>query len=265
MNVALAAAESGQEVRDFQELLARAPSLNQALGLLLVGGAVKRDAFVAIFPRIAEARHLRLLNLPAATSTAPASVARAAAPVASGPRAGGPSRPPAPGGMARLPAERPDRFPGSGPSFGRPESPFEDVGPAGALLVGVRYSTHPFGGRPKISSVQPLYRASATSPTLIEGDRHGEVTGAETTAVARPGYAVGAMRNRTGLSLDGFILVFMKVDGDRLDSSDSYESPVLGDSQGGRAAFVPGNRRPAIGVRGRAAKNVNALGLILQD
>jgi hypothetical protein len=39
---------------------------------------------------------------------------------------------------------------------------------------------------------------------------------------------------------------------------------VLGDSQGGRPAFVPGNGRPAVGVQGRSAKNVNALGLILQ-
>jgi hypothetical protein len=147
--------------------------------------------------------------------------------------------------------------------FGHHGSRFDDEGPTGSLLVGVRYSTHPFIGRPKISSVQPLYRASPSSRTLVEGHHHGEVTGPEATVVAKAGYAVGAIRTRTGLSLDGFVIIFMKVEGDRLDPSDSYESPVLGDSQGGSPAVVPGNGSLVVGLQGLSAKNVNALGLIL--
>ena len=55
----------------------------------------------------------------------------------------------------------------------------------------------------------------------------------------------------------------MKINGDRLDPSDSYESPVLGDSQGGSPAFVSGNGSPVVGIHGWSAKNVNSLGLIL--
>jgi hypothetical protein len=282
MNVALAAAEAGLEVKEFQELLARSPKLSLAMGLLLVGGTVKRDVFVDAFSSIAEGRHLRLLN-PVDRST----VSARATNLTSFPLAARPAS--APGARmdtalaarvvdARPRSTRPSR---SISSSGKRESPpegltyvpeallrrsgvrFDDVGPAGSLLVGVRYSTHPFVGRPKISSVQPLYRTSNATHTLIEGDLHGDVTSAEATAIAKAGYAVGAIKTRTGLSLDGFVIVFMRIAGDRLDPSDSYESPVLGDSQGGSPAFVSGNGGLVVGLQGLAAKNVNALGLIL--
>jgi hypothetical protein len=275
MNVALAAAEAGLEVKAFQELLDGTPRLSQAMGLLLVGGTVKRDVFVDAFPMIAEGRHLRLLNPVAATaavaraeSLAPSRTsARVVVPPAArgidhGPRASSaPVKSIARGGRPGYPSDRlslvPDSF------FGKHGPRFEDAGPAGSLLVGIRYSTHLFVGRPKVSSVQPLYRASATSPTLIEGETHGDVTSALTTTVARPGYAVGAIRTRTGLSLDGVVIMFMKVNGDKLDTSDWYESPVLGDSQGGSPAFVTGNGSLVVGLQGYSTKNVNALGLIL--
>jgi hypothetical protein len=55
----------------------------------------------------------------------------------------------------------------------------------------------------------------------------------------------------------------MKVKGNRLDPSDSYESPVIGDSQGGNPGAASGEGSPVVGVQGRASKNVNAFGLIL--
>jgi hypothetical protein len=255
MNVALAAAEAGLEIKDFQELLARTPKLSQATGLLLVGGTLKRDVFVDAFPLIAEARRLRVLK-PVVSSTARE---RAALPTShsSGARVASTAAGERPG----YPAERLNRVPDS--FFGHNGPRFDDVGPNGSLLVGVRISTHPFLGRPKVSSVQPLYRASPSSRTLVEGEHHGEVTGPETTAVAKSRYAVGAIKTRTGLSLDGFVIIFMKVKGDRLDPSDSYESPVLGDSEGGSPATVSGNGNAVIGFQGLASKNVNALGLIL--
>src|SRR5258705_6347193 len=62
LNVTLAAAEAGVKVEEFREILNQFPHLGQALGLLLVGGTVKRDVFVSTFPQIAEARHLELLG-----------------------------------------------------------------------------------------------------------------------------------------------------------------------------------------------------------
>jgi hypothetical protein len=274
MNVTLAAAEAGLGVKEFQELLARVPTLNQAMGLLLVGGTVKRDVFVDAFPSIALGRHLRLLNTvasstalarPAAAEPFPLGARVAAASPARvidhGPRAGEPIRPIATARNGGYPPERLARVPGT--LARRSGAQFDDIGPAGSLLVGLRYSTHLFAGRPKISSLQPLFGGSPSSRTLVEGDHHAEPAGPETTVVAKANYAVGAIKTRTGLSLDGVVIIFMKINGDRLDPSDSYESPVLGDSQGGSPAFVSGNGSPVVGIHGWSAKNVNSLGLIL--
>jgi hypothetical protein len=147
--------------------------------------------------------------------------------------------------------------------FGPNRDRFAEAAPAGALFVGVRVSYVLFFGGPKISSVQPLYR-SGSSATLIEGQRYGTVNGPETTALAKPGYAVGALRTHTGLSVDGFELVFMKVKKDQLDTTDNYLSPWLGDPQGGSPRDVlnqGGNL--VVGLQGRAGKKVDALGLVI--
>ena len=139
---------------------------------------------------------------------------------------------------------------------------FHEVGPVGSLLVGVRYSTHLFIGRPKVSSMQPLYRR-ATGGSEAEGRRYGDVASPETVVIARPGYAVGAIRTRAGLALDGCVLVFMRIRGDQLDPSDAYDSPVIGDSQGGSPGYSFGGGRPAVGIEGRARQNVESVGLVL--
>ena len=107
---------------------------------------------------------------------------------------------------------------------------FHDIAPAGGVLVGVRVSYIMRFGGPKISSMQPVYRVGEK---LVNGERRGGLLGKETKAVAKPGYAVGAINTHTGLTVDGFEMVFMRIDGDRLDSADSYTSPWLGDEKGG--------------------------------
>jgi hypothetical protein len=81
--------------------------------------------------------------------------------------------------------------------------------------------------------------------------------------VAKDGYAVGAVRTHTGLSVDGFDMVFMRIQGDRLDSSDQYVSPWLGDENGGSPRNASTNGKLVVGVQGRAAKKLDALGLIV--
>ncbi len=41
--------------------------------------------------------------------------------------------------------------------------------------------------------------------------------GAETETIAKPGFAIGSVRTHTGLTVDGFDVVFMRVKGDHLD------------------------------------------------
>jgi hypothetical protein len=144
-----------------------------------------------------------------------------------------------------IPADRPDAF--------------SDVAPKGALLVGVRVSSvNAFGGS-KIGSVQPVYR---TEDSLSVGVRHGSADGPQLEAVAKPGYAVGAVRTYTALLVDGFELVFMKVVGQRLDATDAYRSPWLGDPRGGGPRDVDGRGCQAVGLVGRCGREVNELGLL---
>jgi hypothetical protein len=138
---------------------------------------------------------------------------------------------------------------------------FHDIGPTGAVLVGARVSYIPRFGGQKVSSIQPIYRVGEK---LVNGERRGGLLGKETTTVAKPGYAVGAINTHTGLTVDGFEMVFMKIDGDRLDSSDSYTSPWLGDEKGGSPRDVSSDGKIPVGLQGRAGKEVYALGLIVE-
>jgi len=144
--------------------------------------------------------------------------------------------------------------------FGGNQNAFRDVAPAGGVLVGVRVGyVNAFGGS-KIGSLQPIFRIGRT---LLEGERHGVFTGLETTAIAKPGYAVGAIRNRSGLMIDGFDMVFMKIKGDRLDPGDSYNSPWLGDEKGGSPGSLSAQGHLVVGVHGRSDPEVKALGFVV--
>ncbi len=83
--------------------------------------------------------------------------------------------------------------------------------------------------------------------------------------MAKPGYAIGAINTHTGLTVDGFEMVFMRIDGDKLDSTDSYQSPWLGDEKGGSPRNVSSDGKIPLGLQGRAGKEVYALGLIVRE
>ena len=159
---------------------------------------------------------------------------------------------PLPEGLAAVP----------GSFFGGDRDRFRDLAPEGGVLVGVRVSyVEKFGG-PKVSSVRPVYRVGSK---LVDGARRGTLRGKEASAAAKEGYAVGAVNVRAGLGVDGFELIFMKVDGDRLDTSDAYASDWLGDKKGGVPREADGGGKTPVGLQGRAAREVNALGLIVKE
>jgi hypothetical protein len=139
---------------------------------------------------------------------------------------------------------------------------FHDIAPSGGVLIGARVSYIMRFGGPKISSIQPIYRVEKRQ---VNGKRWGGLLGKETTAVAKPGYAVGAINTHTGLTVDGFEMVFMKIDGDRLDPEGSYKSPWLGDEKGGSPSDVSSNGKVPVGLQGRAGKEVFGLGLIVAE
>jgi hypothetical protein len=144
-------------------------------------------------------------------------------------------------------------------SFSQDRDGFRDIGPTESVLVGVRATYIERFGGPKVRSLQPIYRIG----TKYYGGRiYGEMIGPVTTVVARPGYAVGGLVTHTGLTLDGFGIVFMKVDEDRLDPNDTYKSPWIGDKQGGGPGDVMSTGQLVVGLQGRSGSEVNAVGLI---
>ena len=74
---------------------------------------------------------------------------------------------------------------------------------------------------------------------MVDGQRRGTLLGEETTAIAKPGYAVGAINTHTGLAVDGFEMVFMRIDGDRLDSTDYTLRPGSVTRKAGARATFP--------------------------
>ncbi len=144
-------------------------------------------------------------------------------------------------------------------SFLQDREGFRDVGPAGSILVGVRVSyIERFGGY-KVRSAQPIYR-SGTSHYV--GRAYGEVVPPVKTFIARPGYAVGGLVTHTGLTVDGFGMVYMRVDGDRLDPDDSYKSPWIGDEKGGGPGEVFSKGGLVVGLQGRSGNELFAIGLV---
>jgi hypothetical protein len=142
----------------------------------------------------------------------------------------------------------------------RERNGFRDLGPAGSVLVGVRVSyIERFGGL-KIRSVQPIYRLGGA---YYQGRIYGEYVGPFATFVAAPGYAVGGLVTHTGLTVDGFGMVFMKVNGDHLEPDDTYNSPWIGDKKGGGPGGVTSQGDLVVGLQGRAEREVNALGLTI--
>jgi hypothetical protein len=101
----------------------------------------------------------------------------------------------------------------------------------------------------------------------VHGNRIGRERKNIAEAVAKPGYAVGALvakgrDDRDGVN--GFRVLFMRLDGVRLDPSDAYESGWFGGRRGGAEAKLGGDGSIVIGIRGRESDNLDAIGLLLQ-
>lgn len=136
---------------------------------------------------------------------------------------------------------------------------FRDLPPDGALVAGFRVSVGPVFGNPCVSSLQPLFM-SATGK--VEGVTHGKKLGDLKTIEARPGYAVSGIVVKTGLAVDGFKVVFMRMKPDGLDLNDKYESEWIGGRGGGAETPMGCDGKPVIGIQGRSGDGLDAIGLI---
>jgi hypothetical protein len=145
-----------------------------------------------------------------------------------------------------------------GGGFGR--DPYTDAAPEQALLVGLEVGLGKFFDIDVVHSVRAVFRAGDKESV---GPQHGTNLTRVTRLVAKPGYAVGAMTVKTGANADGLSLTFMRINGDKLEPTDSYDSEWLGDPRPGRKTVLTGNGRPVVGIIGtRSKENNTGIGLL---
>ena len=143
---------------------------------------------------------------------------------------------------------------------GRLEPEFRDLAPEGALLIGFEVGLGKFIDHDVISALRPIYRLRDGSEVL--GQLQGSDMSRAVRVQAKPGYAVGGMKIKSALQIDGFSLTFMRVNYRALDHRSKYDSEWIGGPGGSREAVLGGDGAFVVGIIGRASdKRCSALGL----
>jgi S1-C subfamily serine protease len=145
------------------------------------------------------------------------------------------------------------------------DSEFRDGAPAGGHLVGLEIGLGKFVNNDVIRAVRPIYRVGGK-------DSFGEQVGKEldrvVTVLAKPGYAIGAMTVKAGLTADGLSVTFMKIVDGGLDPKDSYESDWVGGMGGGGPVKLGGDGTQVVGIVGKmnaSNKSATGVGLLLKQ
>lgn len=126
---------------------------------------------------------------------------------------------------------------------------FHDYAPDKAILVGFEVVPGKFVDSEVIKAIRPMYRAGSVQSV---GKPYGVgTTGVYQKILAKTGYAVGAIKVRTSLSVDGISVTFMKIVGDKLDPKDSYESNWYGGRGGGEPVTLTGDGKQLVGMSGK--------------
>jgi hypothetical protein len=169
-----------------------------------------------------------------------------------------------PGGAAGGPAL------GGGPAAGNRtqiqggggDPQFSEAAPDAGLLVGFELGLQKFFNNDVVRAMRPIFRVGDNDAV---GTPRGTDFNRVVKAVAKPGYAVGVITVKAGLTVDGMSVTFMKVTpAGSLDPMDAYESEWLGGRGGGPPVRL-GNGTPVIGVIGKTnMRDMTGLGLLLR-
>lgn len=135
---------------------------------------------------------------------------------------------------------------------------WSDVPEQGGVLVGLDVGLHPRDGY--VVAVRGVY---ATQRGEIRGELIGLPTPLVVPIKAKPGYAVGAMSIRGGLNVDGLVVTFMQIQGDRLNPAQKYMGENIG-GRGGNQDELSDSGEPIIGLQGHLHRDgrIASLGII---
>jgi hypothetical protein len=140
------------------------------------------------------------------------------------------------------------------PLFGNPNGqPFTAVQTAGDIVIGFKYSLVDGQGPEDrvIHDLRPMYPAA-----------DGGFSVGNNIVLANDGYVVGGLVVDADQSVNGFQIIFMRLRGGKIDSSDTYTSEWCGTPAGNHQQTLTGNGRPVIGIYGQQGTNLNAVGLV---
>jgi len=126
-------------------------------------------------------------------------------------------------------------------------APFRIVSPAGQPLLGVRCTTRKWLREDCLGTLEALFAEAPAGPAM---------------ALAKPGYAVGAIEVDAAAHVNAVQLVFMRLDGERLTPADSYRSEWLGKPTGRATRLIDGKGAKVVGLCGRRGLAVEAIGLV---
>src|SRR5262249_56485242 len=124
---------------------------------------------------------------------------------------------------------------------------FNETSSRGGVLIGFDLGMQEWFDNEIPIAVRAVYR---TASGEVSGESFGNFAvkpGGVRRVVklrARPGYAVGAIRMRTGGGLDAMSLTYYRIRGDRLDPKQSYQSEWVGNLDGGSESGFDGNGMP---------------------
>ena len=140
---------------------------------------------------------------------------------------------------------------------------YRELPPDGGILIGFNYTLGEFVGMADFESLQAIYLTAT-------GEKNGAIQGTPglkskfLQIKAKPGYAIGAFKIVCGGNFEGMQLIFQRIDGAKLNTKDSYESPWLGFDAKKKPTLISTEGALPIGIHGRKddKKNVGGLGLI---
>jgi hypothetical protein len=131
--------------------------------------------------------------------------------------------------------------------------PFRVVSPNGQPVVGVQYTMGAWAGKERVSRLTPLFERIDASPQQM-------------VVSAKDGYALGAIQVDADDLVNAVRLVFMRVKSDGLlDEANSDTSEWIGTAVEANVQTITGNGRPVIGIHGRGAAVVDAIGIVFSD
>ena len=130
---------------------------------------------------------------------------------------------------------------------------FRSVSPSGEPVVGLTHRMGSWDGEAAISDLQPMFGSGATSGFL--GGGRG----------AREGYGLGALEVDAATYVSAVRPIYMRIKPDgQLDPADTYQGEWIGTPTGRATKTLRGGQSKVIGICGRRAAVLDAVGLVTE-